>query len=118
MKTEDRELLELAAKAVGLSGHKWFEGSNSFSNGANWGMCADLSPPWNPLTDDGDTFRLMVRLNLYGKHSVDDFLREENDSCGGDYLKATRRAITRAAAEIGRGLRDMPTAEQIRDEWT
>ena len=59
---------------------------------------------WNPLTDDGDAFRLAVRLSL-PVHSgqvysgVEGFPPEKNN---GDPFAATRRAIVRAAAEIGK----------------
>jgi hypothetical protein len=78
---EDRELLELAAKACGfkiegyaLTGHA-FIGSLKL---------------WNPITDDGDAFRLAfflgIQIKWFGK------------------MEAVRRAIVRAAAEIGRNM--------------
>ena len=79
---------------------------------------------WMPLTDDGDAFRLAVRLKLHINifaasdeegistpgfvevwapgHS-DDPLRTEYVEAG-DYLAAARRAIVRASAELGRTL--------------
>lgn len=91
---EDKELIELAAKAAGLH----VKVSSNSGRGlkvhgnCNW---------WNPLTDDGDAFRLAVRLNLlYGKvlaRSV-----TENHEEGDDIYAATRRAITRASAQIGK----------------
>jgi hypothetical protein len=73
--------------------------------------------PWNPLTDDGDALRLAVKLEMIlavrdeGKtdasvhikdhpHPWQSFLVEHNN----DPLAATRLAITRAAAEIGRNM--------------
>jgi hypothetical protein len=35
-----------------------------------------------------------------------------------DMYAATRRAIVRAAAEIGKGLRPFPSDEEIRENWT
>jgi hypothetical protein len=73
---------------------------------------------WNPLTDDGDALRLAVKLGFtVGPHlgatyagvapCPDDF--EDGklpiriaQMHNGDPLAATRRAIVRAAAEIGR----------------
>ena len=101
----DRDLLELAAKAAGLkiAAHPNWEGAKNLifiSGGANW----------NPLTDDGDALRLAVKLLLEidialtgiavrtprgGKALVD--VDEEPD-----IYAATRRAIARAAAEIGK----------------
>jgi hypothetical protein len=74
----DRESLELAAKAAG----------NGFVIGY-----------WNPLTDDGDALRLAVKLNLW--EAVRNGYQHA-DSSDSDPYAATRRAIVRAAAELGR----------------
>jgi hypothetical protein len=91
----DRELLELAAKAAGVVGFWVDAGSN---------VGSDSEPViWNPLTDDGDALRLAVKLDLTVMiGAVRDvsgrlFLDKSEDD-----LEATRRAIVRAAAEIGR----------------
>ena len=102
MKT-DRELLELAAKAAGIS---FFVDSH----GRGMEMHANLMPcPWNPLADDGDALRLAVRLSLmidtdYNSHTAvgSASLCEILEGHSGDPLAATRRAIVRAAAEIGK----------------
>lgn len=96
----DRELLEMAAKASGecqLIPYKieWLE-----SEGA-----------WNPLKNDGDALRLAVKLHMTvrcymghtcaqigvpgAKNAYVDEVNHENHSA------ATRRAIVRAAAHIG-----------------
>lgn len=98
----DRELLELAAKAVGYR-IRWHE--TSFY-GPTMEIMEDDSggPPWNPLEDDGDALRLAMRLGFtvepgrcwhspYGPAFGEDVLDGE--------LKSTRRAIVRAAAETG-----------------
>ena len=105
----DRELLEKAAKAAGLAviipaAHQrglWIEG---------------LEDEWNPLKDDGDALRLAVKLRM--ALSLDSpvagpvgFCRAYPSSsnllamdewANNDPYAATRRAITRAAAEIGK----------------
>jgi hypothetical protein len=88
----DRELLEAAAKAAGieLTG----DDQAAWLNRSSYG--------WNPLTDDGDAFRLAVKLNLW--EAVRDGYQHA-DSLDGDPQAATRRAITRAAAEIGRTMK-------------
>ena len=120
----DRELLELAAKAAGIS--------------LDFSVRGDFPPyyinergghsSWNPLTDDGDALRLAVKLGIkvmpypvfeYEKHSVLASRRwwappDDDDNTyigpevvevyGTDPLAATRRAIVRAAAEIGKTL--------------
>jgi hypothetical protein len=101
----DRELLELAAKAAGM---KWHDGSV-------W-LDADVEyVPWNPLTDDGDAFRLAVKLKLSienGEYDVSvevwfelSNLRRVNEFYGNDPYAATRRTIVRAAAEIGKEMK-------------
>ena len=88
----DRELLKLAAKAAGID---WFD-EPAAKNGR--GLHMKSGPFWNPLTDDGDALRLAVNLDIdvakvqikfWDKHSINPYA-------------ATRRAIVRAAAEIGK----------------
>ncbi|PCL52370.1 hypothetical protein [Bordetella pertussis] len=100
----DRELLELAAKAAGMG--VWpgtgFQAHMLFTRPAKAdpdGKVAGIE--WNPLTDDGDALRLAVKLRLWVH--VDDYggsARRPGEKCGG-IEAATRRAIVRAAAEIG-----------------
>ena len=109
----DKELLELSAKAAELPECGWmgpafmYVKDNRFTD-------------WNPLTDDGDALRLAVKLDLAvmpyplfdkPKHSLVVSLRSLEDSRfevvelhNGDPYAATRRAIVRAAAEIGKTL--------------
>lgn len=107
----DKTLLELAAKAIGLKYHA-FVNAPFIGYGLNIG---DLETPiWNPLTDDGDALRLAVKLHL-SMDLFDDFIdvsSTPNDNSIFDIkvpalpdpYAATRKAITRAAAEIGRAL--------------
>ncbi len=94
----DRELLELAAKAAGILTPSWY-GNASYIDG--------MLSRWNPLEDDGDAFRLAIRLKM--EVDFDDVrvavrtrqgIKVLEDE-GGDLYAATRRAIVRAAAEIG-----------------
>jgi hypothetical protein len=105
----DKELLELAAKAAGI------ELEFVDAEGTYW---LGNEVPWNPLTDDGDALRLAVKLRLdvmtdcpnsvcievpIGKK--DNWITENTgDDSFENVLIATRRAIVRAAAEIGRGM--------------
>lgn len=92
----DRELLELAAKAAGYE-LGYVEGCNDIRK----------PPDWNPLTDDGDALRLAVKLNL-DVHFWPDCpnpwveAMAQDELLGTDSYAATRRAIVRAAAEIGK----------------
>ena len=102
----DRELLELAAKAADVVAYKREDGSlvaygNEFTGGI-----------WNPLTDDGDALRLAVKLQIH-MAKYDNYV-SACPAWGGEVVvwdheepdpyAATRRAITRAAAEIGKAM--------------
>ena len=102
----DRELLEIAAKAAGIE-YGW---QHIFSDYE--GSTADKWD-WNPLTDDGDALRLAVKLGLFiqinsGSATAWKWRGENWFEKASDYVDdmntTTRRAITRAAAEIGRSM--------------
>lgn len=98
----DRELLELAAKAMGfVQHHSYREKLNSLL----WISESGFPATWSPLTDDGDALRLAVKLSLFWEQMelFDMFFEAEEKT---DKLAATRRAIVRAAAEIGRSMKD------------
>jgi hypothetical protein len=89
----DRELLELAAKAAGLTILSWPQEDYAVvQNG-------DQQCGWSPLAFDSDALRLAVKLDLW--EAVRDGYQHA-DSSDSDPYAATRRAIVRAAAEIGR----------------
>lgn len=107
----DIELLELAALAAGYRAVR-FEGSGMLLHG--------IQDHWNPLTDDGDALRLAVQMEMDVCQQI-----QTNDpatpagcvvvspgghTCfqanGTDAQAATRRAIVRAAAEVGRQLKE------------
>jgi len=111
----DRELLELAAKAAGYV----IRDSTRWKNTVVCQVTLDDGSTnyvqWNPITDDGDALRLAVKLRLEPRfidngHSngVEPSRVTLHNFAGivenidGDPLAATRRAIVRAAAEIGR----------------
>ncbi|NLC21506.1 MAG: hypothetical protein GX771_06295 [Halomonadaceae bacterium] len=90
--------MELAAKAAGY---------NAFPGHA----AQMMDSGWNPLTDDGDALRLAVKLDIGTDSNLSrvwafsctrDICEEEEK--GSDPVSATRRAIVRAAAEIGRAM--------------
>lgn len=106
----DHELLELAAKAAGINNLQW-ESDGTIQNRmnrptipyANHGMMTAID--WNPLADDGDALRLAVKKSVFtdaNRHAI--FLRFLAEELAKDLRPsvATRRAIVRAAAEIGR----------------
>ena len=96
----DRELLEFAAKAAGIGFYK-----GDYANGLD-----TKTGFWNPLTDNGDALRLAVKLRM----QIDILDRSIYAVAMGsvkvceldraDIGAATRRAITRAAAEVGKAM--------------
>lgn len=100
---EDKELIELAAKAAGITGYRYSEG---FGCMAHWnesdGGWFDACGLWDPLRDDGDALRLAVELSFIDEGDWPQVTNEIYDHCGGDWFSSTRRAITMAAAKIGK----------------
>lgn len=110
----DRELLELAAKAAGIT--YTVRPDVSMEGGPDWLAIANGNgfEEWNPLTDDGDALRLAVKLDMSvdvdeGETSTYAYAGQPPrkyawELWGNDKDAATRRAIVRAAAEIGRSM--------------
>lgn len=115
----DRELLELAAKAVGING-----GDEDFTDPIGrkfvdslglWvhvGAFEDMGRWFNPLNDDGEVLRLAVALQAAKGASWVICLSigdnrtacEFHYACGPDPAANVRRAIVIAAAEHGKTL--------------
>lgn len=120
----DKELLELAAKAVWLHVKaNRVDEDDKFTHLVVGQKFTREKIDWNPLTDDCDAIRLVASLNL----CVCFTLGEANPPCGtamvgyspwenkvpiaaerysepSEKLAATRRAIVRAAAKIGKAM--------------
>jgi hypothetical protein len=111
----DRELLELAAKAAGVKAVKSPDGIWRDCTGFHPTMNIYAAPPWNPLTDDGDALRLAVKLKMDFNIEFDRIDASAEGGFATEYLyekpqqtdpyAATRRAIVRAAAEIGKEMK-------------
>lgn len=97
---DDKELLESAARAAGMTREESVGRMEDFGG-------------WNPLENDGDAFRLMVTCRLFLQVSDDDggctriidefgdtILREMHFNDDNENA-ATRRAIVRAAVAMG-----------------
>ena len=102
----DHELLELAAKAAGITltpvEIKNFKG---YYRLIGYQTDPDQWPRgwFDPLMDDGDALRLAVKLALFESF---DFSLKISAACSeDDPYAATRRAIVKAAAEIGKGMK-------------
>ncbi len=93
----DRELLKLAAKAAGAL---WVDETFPYEEFGRLMLDFGLGPlEWNPLNDDGDALRLAVKIKW-----VPSRVEVVGLSMNEDPYAATRRAIVRAAAEIGKGM--------------
>lgn len=114
----DRELLELAAKAYwgdeidDVVSVEWSEPDQgiAYTHGENQDHNGnDVTLIWNPLEDDGGALRLAVKLRMDVNFNATDVCAFPEDGRDGaaeavyvaDPYAATRRAIVRAAAQIG-----------------
>lgn len=119
----DQELLQWAAKAAGMDDAEYQDGTGWMEIRYGYPVAIwseSLGSYWNPLEDDGDALRLAVMLRE--RHigiTIDGFSADVSvdsdypEQClcavelhGDDPYAATRRAIVRSAAEIGKA---MPT---------
>ncbi len=107
----DREMLELAAKAAGL------EFNDKRSPTGSIALYCPMEGWWDPLTNDGDALRLAVKiwicLDIEGEAICASVYKARPENCihvhereFNDMAAATRRAVTRAAAEIGKSMED------------
>jgi len=103
----DRELLELAAKAAGIEPVYCYESRRNCLRVGDKKSYAI----WRPLTDDGEALRLAVNLGIQidprthvGAIHVYGSAGRVDEPCAltSKPYAETRRAIVRAAAEIGR----------------
>jgi hypothetical protein len=108
----DKELLELSAKAAGYN--IWWK--TGACKGGEYESAFIGEVPWNPLTDDGDALRLAVKLRMAlsldspvagpvgfcRAYPFSSNLLAMDEWANDDRYTATRRAITRAAAAIGK----------------
>lgn len=97
----DRQLLEDAARAAGIK-LVWLEGRPFYAD-------SSLGNEWNPLEDSGQALELAVKLGLVvdtSRPSAGEPFKLHYYSMDDlpDRGAATRRAIVRAAAEIGNGM--------------
>ena len=107
--TDDRTLLERAAKAAGINVHRGSGWQSDMLFLPTVGDGTITGVQWNPLTDDGDALRLAVKLEIGFLYSEFVGEAEARWNRGADRLveygsddpyAATRRAIVRAAAAM------------------
>ena len=115
----DREMLELAAKAAGYEvlANKQAQRDEIGAGGAGLWI-KGVSTCWNPRDDSAQAFELGIRLSFcqtqWFKHQPPEVMigykthdgegHNWIESHNGDPEAATRLAITRAAAEIGKSM--------------
>lgn len=123
----DLEMLELAAKAFGFGDPNtgstcWTESEyprKSGKNGALWNYVGNMDSAelWNPLTDDGDAFRLAAHLRIAikpGKYAGGGATAEpvHGGTAGATVFNDAgmaaqmRKAIVMVAAEIGKSMKE------------
>ena len=104
----DRELLELAARAAGVGRNRW-----DYDEMRRLGHMVTRRMMWNPLADNSDALWLLAKLRidiqhldtgLVAAHRRTRYSPSAVETYGEDECAATRRAITRAAAEIGKNM--------------
>ncbi len=118
----DIELLKYAAKAAGIKvdlikykNTAVCEADDNYEElpQDRWYFVLKNTPiVWNPLTDDGDAFRLLIKLG-FAVHYPSNNFEVGIGGVGGDFYEkhdcspyaATRKAIVRAAAEIGKNMK-------------
>lgn len=106
----DKELLELAAKAVGVAVVRWNDGLEPYSSGL--GFILDSGRLWNPRTNDGDGARMEAALGIHVAWHSDGVVcglrwagsTELFDDNGGDKQASRRMASLRVAAEHGKAM--------------
>jgi hypothetical protein len=113
----DKKMLELAAKAAGIEARWSPDGLLRDCTDGHPAMNIYAAPTWNPLTDDGDALRLAVKLKLdvffhtsiveahIAGGRIPPIHHIAREIYGTNPYVATRRAIVRAAAEIGKEMR-------------
>lgn len=114
----DRELLELAAKAISIHPIAFASNGDVIHRLPGGGPESCLATAWNPLKDDGDALRLAVKCGIaiqlhpawvYARAVIPaDHLKwmeiTEGWGISKDAMPSTRRAIVRAAAAIGEAM--------------
>lgn len=107
IKSSDQENLHLAARAMGFTLEDEYD-----LQGEYWPWVVELHEVWNPLYRSEDAFNLMVELKI-DVAFWDEFVGADTfhtrsvhkEMYADDRLAAARRAIVKAAAEIGREMK-------------
>jgi hypothetical protein len=103
----DRELLEAAARAAGLTIHAGHQACRDACGAGDVGLwISNVTTCWNPLTSDSDALRLAVKLEIdlcFGaNYVIADGEQVPTVNNAGNPCAAVRYAITRAAAAMAK----------------
>lgn len=90
-----KKLLSGAAKAAGLEIKYWLDGFTPMV--VRKEQSQEVPSSWNPLTNDGDCFRLMVELNLASTVTVCQAARRESTE---QKARSVRVAMVTQAAQL------------------
>ena len=102
----DSELLELAAKAAGLTIARWVDGVPQLASDTH-----QIGKVWNPRTDNGQAFELEMLVDItvrridpyvYAIGKTQHQARFDNSEA---MMSAAREAVVLAAAEIGKSMK-------------
>lgn len=113
MTDEDKNLIELAAKAAGLKNYRYCPEEEGLHACIGYDDEDGCTVVWMPHLDDGDALRLAVKLRIHISPRLDHVEARFFDGAAWNCFKerygdnenaATRRAIVRAAAEIGKAM--------------
>ena len=113
----DKELLELAAKAAGLTNLVYCPAWKCMAEYDEHEGFYEWDSYWNPLVRDSDALQLGILLRLDINHGItptgaksrivsceQGFSKEFEEVVGQDPFIAIRRAIVQVAAEIGKAM--------------
>lgn len=109
----DKELLEQAAKAIGLNYLQYVKEDYPNRAGLLHGNPNGRLFVWNPLEDDREAFRLLVRLDIALVPQLQRGFIETRgpnftEQAGNDPYAAARRVIVRAADKEGEVMANAP----------
>ena len=104
----DRELLEWAAKAAGLTIARWVDGVPQLASDTH-----QLGKVWNPRTDNGQAFELAMLVDItvrridpyvYAIGKTQHQASQARFDNADDMMAAAREAVFMAAVELGKAM--------------
>ena len=125
--TTSREMLELAAKAIGMVGYEYSQSNAYYGDNfeTRWAMHKSGAKPWNPDVCSIDAMNLAAALGMRidfvcaivcdSPHAVGIWLKGDTSylppfwqATYSDTMKNARMTILRAAAHVGKLMENQP----------